>query len=161
MDLGTTKICLSLLKAFLDLWRKLFPKKEASRIYYEIPKRTIVIAPNPNSRDTWWHMGSSSGQPAMQVSGRFNVTNITKYAVILSAVKMRKPMYMGTVMVKDSKSNYHGMYQIPPGGYTDMSFDFWIIPPFKKQGDSFIADVAVLDQFGNEHWIKKVNFKYS
>jgi hypothetical protein len=160
VDLRTTKMCLSLLKTFLDFWRKMFPKKESSRIYYEIPKHTIVVAPNPDPHATWWHMGFSSGQPAMQVVGRFNVTNVTKYAVILSAVKMRKPKYMGTVMVKDSISNYHGMYQIPSGSYTDMSLDFWIIPPFKKQGESFIADVAVLDQFGNEHWIKKVNFRY-
>ena len=106
-------------------------------------------------------MGSMSGKPAMQIVGRFNVTNITKYGVILSAVKMKKPRYMGNVMVKDSMSKLHGMYQIPPAGYTDMSFDFWIIPAFKKQGESFVADIAVLDQFGNEHWIKKVRFNYS
>lgn len=161
MDLTTAKISFSFLKAFLELWRKLFPKKGGSKIYYEIPKHTIVVAPNPDTGSTWWHMGSSSGQPAMQIAGHFNVTNVTKYAVILSAVKMKKPRYMGTVMVKNSKSNYHGMYQIPPGGFTDMSFDFWIMPPFKKKGESFVADIAVLDQFGNEHWIKKVNFRYS
>lgn len=106
-------------------------------------------------------MGGTSGKPAMQVVGRFNVTNITKYAVILSAVKMKNPRYMGNVMVKDSKTNYHGRYQIVPGGYTDMSFDFWIDPPFKKKNESFVADIAVLDQFGNEHWIKKITFTYT
>lgn len=159
MDLVTAKTGFSLLRVFLDLWRKLFSKREVDTIYYEIPKHTIIVAPNPNSLSTWWHM--ASGQQAMQIVGRFNVTNITKYAVILSAVKMKKPRYMGTVMVKDSKSNFHGRYQILPGGYTNMSFDFWITPPFKKQGESFVADVAVLDQFGNEHWINKINFKYS
>ncbi len=106
-------------------------------------------------------MGSEGGKPAMQVVGRFHVTNITKYKVILAAVKMKKPRHLGSVTVKDSESNYHGRYQIPPGGFTDMSFDFWINPPFKKEGESFTADIAVLDQFGNEHWIKNVHFIYT
>jgi hypothetical protein len=160
MDIITGKAGLSFLKVLLDLWHKLFPKKDDSTIYLEIPKRTIIIAPRSSNHNTWWHMGSVANKPAMQVVGRFQVTNITKYAVILSAVKMKKPRYMGTVMVTDSESDYHGMYQVPPGGFTDLSFDFWIVPPFKKQGDTFSSDVAVLDQFGNEHWIKNIIFKY-
>ena len=161
MDLATGTAGLSFLKALYGLWRKVFPKKEESSIYFDIPKKTIVVAPNANPCSTWWHMGSTSGEPAMQVVGRFNVTNITKYAVILSAVKMKKPRCVGNVMVKDSESKYHGRYQIVPGGYTDMSFDFWIVPPFKKENESFVADIAVVDQFGNEHWINKVTFAYT
>ena len=130
-------------------------------VTFSIPKKTIVIAPTSNKRKFWWHMGSVSGDPAMQIVGRCEVTNITKYNISLSAVKMKKPRHMGMIMVKDTESQYHGRYPIPSGALTNVSFDFWVVPPFKEKGKSFCADIAILDQFGNEHWIKKVEFVYS
>jgi len=130
-------------------------------ITYKIPKKSIVILPTPYSNDIWWHMGSSSGKPGMQIVGRFKVTNITKYNILLVAAKMKKPRILGHVDVKDSKSNYHGSNMIPDGATTDMGFSFWIMPPVKKEKENFKADVAIIDQFGNEHWIKDIEFHYS
>jgi hypothetical protein len=151
----------TIIERLISLWgfiNKLF--RSTQHIYSPIPKRTIILAPDPDPRNTWWYMGSEFGEPAMQVVGRFKVTNITKFSIVLVAAKMRKPKYMGHVLVKDSQSNYHGEYQIPPGGFTDLDFHFCIIPPFKKEGEPFFADIAILDQFGNEHWIKEIQFIY-
>jgi hypothetical protein len=127
---------------------------------FEIPKKSIIIVPKTHPNATWWHMGSTKGEPAMQISGDFTVTNITKYNILLTVAKMKKPKSLGHVMVKDTESEYHGSYPIPSGATTRMSVDFWIIPPFKEKGESFAADIAILDQFAIEHWIKKVEFKY-
>jgi len=143
----------------LDLIRKIFQPKE--EITYKIPKKSIVVLPNPSRNEIWWHMGSSSDKPAAQITGRFKVTNLTKYNILLVAAKMKKPKILGHVMVKDSKSNYYGTYMIPGGGTSVMSFDFWIMPPVKKENETFKADVAIIDRFGNEHWIKDIEFPYS
>jgi hypothetical protein len=141
--------------------RRLLRRTTKSAVQAEIPKKTIIVPPNPSRLATWWHMGSSAGKPAMQVVGRsFKVTNITKYSIFLCAAKMKKPRLLGHVSVKESKGQYHGFYEIPPTGISDLSFDFWVIPPFKNQGESFKADVAIIDQFGNEHWVKGIEFVY-
>jgi hypothetical protein len=141
---------------------RLFGRAPKSGVETEIPRKTVIIPPNPNTHATWWHMGSSAGKPAMQVVGQsFKATNITKYGIYLCAAKMKTPRLFGHVSVKDSKSQYHGFYEIPPGGISDISFDFWIIPPVKEEGKSFKADVAIIDQFGNEHWIKGIEFIYT
>ncbi len=159
---------ISIIKTVLELlgiiWRftkKIFGGKVKPEYQMDIPKKTIIVAPNPHPRSTWWHMGSSSGKPAMQITGDFKVTNITKYNILLCAAKMKKPKVLGSVIVKDSKSNYHGSYPIPATSVAKLSFHFWITPPFKEKGDPFTADVAILDQFGNEHWIKRIQFIYT
>lgn len=135
-------------------------KKESP--VFDIPKKTIILLPMPHPNATWWHMGSSRDISAMQIAGKFTVTNITKYNILLTVAKMKKPRKsLGPVTVKDVNSEYHGNYPIPPGATTNMTFDFWIVPPFKEKGENFIADIKILDQFGNEHLIKKVEFKYT
>ncbi|NQY74403.1 MAG: hypothetical protein HRT90_06525 [Candidatus Margulisbacteria bacterium] len=149
---------------FIKLITRIFKSIKESiyfRITNKIPKKTIIVAPNPNPHDTWWHMGSQGiNEPTMQISGSYQVTNITEDNINLSAVEMKKPNVMGNIIVKDSKSHYYGSYPIPSKYLTDISFDFLIKPPFKKTGESFKADVAIIDQFGNEHWIKGIVFVY-
>ena len=105
-------------------------------------------------------MGSSGGQPAMQIACHFRATNIAKYDVLLVTAKIRKPPTFGMVFTKDVESAYHGDYLIPPGDTTEISVDFWVIPPVQDKGEDFVANIAILDQFGNEHHIRKVRFKY-
>jgi hypothetical protein len=50
---------------------------------------------------------------------------------------------------------------IPTGGKTDLRFHFRVMPPVSEKGQSFKADIAIIDLFGNEHWIKGIEFPYS
>ena len=150
---------ISIAKSVIDFFGRFI--KPRDKMTYNIPKKTLVFTPMPHPKSTWWHMGTSSGKPAMQISGRFRATNITKGNVLCAVAKIKKPKILGYVAVQDMNSNYFGSYPIPPGGSTEMSFDFWITPPIKNEGEDFVADVAILDQFGNHHWIKKIEFKYS
>lgn len=111
--------------------------------------------------ETWWHMGKNKDKPGMQVVGNFLVTNNSKNYTLLTGAELKKLKVRGEVSVKEVNSQYHSSdYKIPPGCTTKMSINFWIEPPMKKQGETFVEDVAILDQVGKKYWIKKVEFKY-
>lgn len=97
----------------------------------------------------------------MQIHGDLQVTNICKYDILLSSAKMRKPKALGHVNVSASPSQPYGNYMIPGGAVADLIFHFSIMPPVKKKGEFFKADVAIIDQFGNEHWVNGIKFEYS
>jgi len=143
------------------IWLGVFFRRPRSSALIEIPGKTVILQPQPHPHAFWWHMGKSGDRPAMQISGALTVTNISKYKVLITAAKMRKPEALDHAHVKDVNSDYHGSFMIPEGGVTELSFDFWLMPPARKEGETLIADVAILDQFGNEHWLKNIEFKYS
>jgi len=97
----------------------------------------------------------------MQIVGDLNITNISKYGVYLVAARLRKPKAAGYVAVRAQNSNLYGNYVIPPSAVSDLRFDFYIQPPVCEQGKPFKGDVAILDQFGNEHWLKALEFRYT
>ncbi|MEQ6614192.1 hypothetical protein ACRS57_03715 [Pseudomonas aeruginosa] len=125
-----------------------------------VPKRTVILVPSMGRNSSWWHMGSISDQPAMQVSAKLNVTNISPYHVHLMGGLMRKPKAVGVVLVRAPDRSMFGDYEIPKGHISEAHVNFWIQPPAVKEGRSFTADIAVVDQFGNEHWLKGVEFRY-
>jgi uncharacterized membrane protein len=127
---------------------------------YQIPNKTLTIIKKAGAHNCWWHMGKSGGKPAMQIVAKFMVTNICKFNVLPVLVKMKKPENLGHVMIRKHDENFYGRYMIPDGTTTDLSIDFWVIPPVRKEGDPFKADLAVVDQFGNEQGIMDVNFEY-
>jgi hypothetical protein len=36
-----------------------------------------------------------------------------------------------------------------------------LVPPAVEKGKTLVADVALVDQFGNEHWIRGLEFRES
>jgi hypothetical protein len=122
----------------------------------DIPKKTIVLLTKPSRRPFWWHMSADlSGQPAMQIYGYLQVTNICKHDIVLSGAKLKKPKVLGRVDVKNVNSGDYGSDMVPAGGVTDLTFQLWVMPPVREKGQVFKADIAILDQFGNEHWVKE------
>lgn len=136
--------------AAIAVWRWL------TRYRPRVPRETVRIL--PQMRGCWWSMGSVSGKPAMQVVGRWYVTNITGDPVLLLAAQLTKPPTDGHVLVKHPEQNVFGRYPILPGATTEGSSDFWVIPPRRKEGEDFISDVLLIDQYSNRHRIKKVRF---
>jgi len=95
----------------------------------------------------------------MQVVGRWHVTSITGDNVRLLAAKISKPKTDGHVLTRHPNENLFGSYPILPGETTEVSSDFWILPPVCKEGEDFRTSVILVDQCGNEHKIKNVVFK--
>mgnify|MGYP003386150400 CR=1 FL=1 len=138
----------------------LFSKKPAAGII-DVPSKTMILLPVSHQNAIWWHMGSMGDQPAMQIVGDLNVTNISKYNVVVMGAKLRKPKAVGHAMVRAHDSNIYGQkHAIPQGGISDLRFDFFVQPPVIEEGKLFKADVAIIDQFGNEHWLKGMEFPY-
>lgn len=128
----------------------------------EVPSKTMVLIAVARPNALWWHMGAIGDQPAMQIVGDLNVTNISKYGVFVMGAKLRKPKAIGHALVRAHDSNmYSTKHIIPQGGVSDLRFDFFVQPPVCKEGQRFKADVAIIDQFGNEHWLKGLEFSYS
>lgn len=149
---------------FAKAWRwgaSLFKPKPLVGVI-EVPSKTMVLIPVARQNALWWHMGAMGDQPAMQIVGDLNVTNISKYGVFVMGAKLKKPKAIGHALVRAHDSNMYGTkHVIPQGGVSDLRFDFFVQPPMRQKGQLFKADVAIIDQFGNEHWLKGLEFPYS
>lgn len=149
-----------LLKSFIE---EFFIRrhKKFNRIAYTIPKKTVIIGPYTSERPSWWHMGSVNEKPAMQITvDGYLATNITKYNILLTVAILQRSKTLGSISTRDTEGIYWGKYGLPPGESRLINIDFWVIPPFIKESESFNSDVIVLDQFRNKHKIKKVRFIY-
>lgn len=122
----------------------------------KVPRETIRIL--PQMRGCWWGNGSVAGKPAMQVVGRWHVTNITGDNVRLLGARILKPKTEGHVLTRHPHENIFGSYPILPGETTEVDSDFWVIPPMRKEGEDLKVSVVLIDQYGNEHKIKNVVF---
>jgi len=149
---------------FGNAWRyisSLFKQKPAVGVI-DVPSKTMILIPVSRHNALWWHMGAMGDQPAMQIVGDLNVTNISKYGVFVMGAKLRKPKAVGHALVREHDSNMYGTkHVIPQGAVSDLRFDFFVQPPVRENGEVFTADVAIIDQFGNEHWLKDLEFKYN
>ncbi|KTD14390.1 hypothetical protein [Legionella israelensis] len=110
----------------------------------------------------WWHMGAIRSNPAMQVVAELLATNNTDKQIILTGSLLRKRKIRGQVLTKAVNGRvYSTENPIPPGTTTKISLNFWVEPPFKKEGVDFVSDIAVIDNYGEKHWVPKVKFKYN
>lgn len=73
-----------------------------------VPKKTLILLPVSQQNALWWHMGSVGDQPAMQIVGDLNVTNISKYGVFVMGARLRKPRAVGHALVRAHDSNMYG-----------------------------------------------------
>jgi len=144
----------------LELIKRFF-RPSASPFVSDVPKKTLVLSRNPRSNAFWWHLGSSGDQQEMQVVGDVTVTNICKHPTYVTAAKLKKPEPLTRGYGDELVSEYSGGYMIPTGSQTDLRFHFQVMPPAGEKGQTFKADIAIIDLFGNEHWIKGIEFPYS
>jgi hypothetical protein len=145
----------------LELIKRFFHPFPSS-VVVDIPKKTLVLSRSSRSSAFWCHMSSSGDQQAMQIVGEVTVTNICKHHIYVTAAKLKKhKAWVQHGDLKDLDSQNLGRYMIPNGCMSDLRFHFGVMPPVREKGLSFKADVAIIDLFGNEHWIKGLEFPYS
>ena len=127
----------------------------------DVPSRTMILIPVARQNAFWWHMGTIGTQPVMQIVGDLNITNISRYGVFVMGAKLREPKAVGHALVRAHDSDMYGSkHVIPEGAISDLRFDFYVQPPFIREGEFLKADVAIVDQFGNEHWLEALEFPY-
>ena len=157
----------SVIATMFQSFTKLF--KRTSNLPENIPSKTIAIVQQPRINALWWSEGSMADRPLLQVVGDFNVTNIwSKEIKLAGALLSYKRWFIlnrtvrGESSVKDLKSVYSGTYSIPPNEMTWLRVSFHFIPKdgVPKHLAILKAKVAVIDQFGNHHWVENLTFKH-
>jgi len=124
-----------------------------------VPRHTLRLVLIP--RGAWWHMGSSDGKPAMQIVCEWHVTNVTDIPIVVTTAFVKKPRAEATLpLVRHPRDNVFGSYRIAPKDTTRLALDFWVAPPACNEDETFKATIIVKDQFGNEHKVRSVEFKY-
>ena len=174
VDLSNLQIVLGVVVALLTIlsiifgwigkiwrWASSLWKAKPSVGGIDVPTKTVILIPMARPNALWWSLGSMGEQPLMQIVGDLNVTNISKHGVVLMVARLRKPKATGHVMIqRHNSSEYSTMDGIPAGAVSELRFSFYVQPPVCKTGKTFKADVAIIDQFNNEHWLNGLEFPY-
>ncbi|WP_434717186.1 hypothetical protein P5X00_40025 (plasmid) [Paraburkholderia sp. A2RO-4L] len=133
-----------------------------------LPKRTIVAVQQSQINALWWHLGRMGDRPMVQVVGDFNTTNVWTDNVRLTGAILRYRHWgfrshtvRGDASVKDLRSAYSGNYPIPPNEMTRVRVGFHYLLKHRTPGKRFRADLAIIDQFGNHHWIRGLVFRHT
>jgi hypothetical protein len=131
------------------------------------PSKTMVALVNPRINALYWGHATVAGKPGMQVVGDFIVTNVTKGDLLLpiGILRYRRGMIRKRVrtgpMVKHAPSGYSSSsYSIPPMDTADVRVGFIYPDPDRPSPGDFAADVGFVDQFGNHHWLRRLQFKH-
>ena len=99
-----------------------------------------------------WQEGRRGGTPHMVVICGLRVTNSgpTPQGQIVDAY-LKKP--------RTPVRNYMNPDVFFPNGFArEVGFNFEVAPPVVESGETFVADVVIVDQFGGEHTAKGVTF---
>jgi hypothetical protein len=129
-------------------------------------KGTLRIAPKSEG-NCWWSPGNIGDNPAMQIVGRMFVTNTHSAAIRITHAELRygfggrkRVSAMGVSVSRSLRENLYGMFDISPNETTNLSFDFWILPPVVKPTEPFTAhSVTIFDHLGNAHTLRTVCFE--
>ena len=123
----------------------------------KVPRETVRLV--PQQHNNWWHLGSTKGEPAMQVVCDWYITNVSDVDALICEVSLRKPKTIGHIFVRHPHQDIYGRYPISPGCTTKARADFWVKPPIRKEGEPLVVDIDFVDQFGNSHRVRKVKFR--
>jgi len=143
---------------FRCIWARL--KRAAQvlrRATSSAPRDCLRIVPFPD-RQYWWHQGTSDGKPAMQISGRWHVTNIAQVPVRILRARLTKPSIDTFLAVERPRGGLYGDYPFFPGRTANLSIHAFLEPMPCEAGEDFSTDVVLTDQFGNRCRIRKVVF---
>lgn len=137
------------------MWKKLTP-----------PPQAVVLIPEVRPNALVWALGTRGNKPTQQVVGDFTITNRTEHAIyLLHAVLRRRRWFFlgrpeqGHAAVGDFQSPHSGEYPIPPQAITTVRLHFVGTVRERPARGRLVADVAVVDQFGNHHWLRRLVFR--
>ncbi len=145
------------------------------------PRRTLIIVPRdvvpPFIGPSFWSVATFPASPekrGMSVNFRFCLRNIAKHPVRVVQSRLRvRPHYLsfvaagGTVIEgrcltepQPGAQVFGSDHPILPGVQAVQASAFWLVEPaVAADGESFRAKVCLVDDFGNEHWTKKLTFR--
>src|SRR5271169_1943110 len=141
-DLQTLQIAIPIVVGVLTILGTIFGwlsflfkfKSKPDEGIIKVPIKPLILIPVSRQNALCWHMGSVASQPAMQIVGDLNVTNISNYGIFVMGAKLRKPKAVGHASFREHTSDMYGTdYVIPKGAVSDLRFDFFIQPPVRAR----------------------------
>jgi hypothetical protein len=123
------------------------------------PTRAIAIELRPDGEATWNPATIVSDRPMVQLLADFAVVNASDAKVLLVSARLRKPATEGLVRVHDRDGGTAATRALEPFASARASVFFFVPISPPPAGANVVADVGLVDQFGNTHWIEKVRFR--
>jgi hypothetical protein len=123
------------------------------------PTKTLIAIPEPRVNALYWAHATIAGRQGMQVVGDFTITNVSAGDLLLTLAALRYWRGLRRHVQKASTGmqlNFRGFNgPLPPGKTAGVRAAFMYVDEHRpdKPGD-LKADVALVDQFNNYHWIK-------
>lgn len=113
-----------------------------------------------------WSMGTVNGQDAMYANGHWRVTNATNTAIELWSLRVRVPFYRlgrkisyAHVLVRHPRNNvYSSRHPILARSTSEVSADFWVVPPLMAAGENVTLTIEFIDQYNHHHKQRRVVF---
>jgi hypothetical protein len=144
------------LGAFGRFTRWLVRKLEA-RIRTRAPRDTMRIVELPGQLR--WNEASIQSKPAIQISGRWLVTNAivqNKTDLLIARVDLKLPLTKRRRLNRELSEleSRAGPNRIPWGATQEVRGNFWLVPRLTKEGRDLRAKVVFTDQFGNAERVK-------
>jgi hypothetical protein len=135
------------------LFRLLVPKENPHRVDLKItPDRTGACR---------WQEGSRGDERVMHVNCKLYLTNVgPQPAFQILEVYVKKPRTQGFPLPNMRQRMNPRLPEAPPDARLALPFEatFLVNPPMVKSGEVFKADIVLVDQFGEKHTVKKVEF---
>jgi hypothetical protein len=131
------------------------------------PRKTLVVIPDTPPYAFTWNPAKSGDMEMLIFSAQFHVTNTWKKHISLAAGVLRWKTRWGFIVRKSSgevfvRGPYHqeGDHRIPPDTMLHVQVMFNLRHVKHKGMRPIVADVAIVDQFKNYHWVKGLTFKH-
>jgi hypothetical protein len=119
----------------------------------------IDVALRPDGPATWSAATIVNDRPMVRLCADVNVVNTSDTKVILISAKLKKPATEGLIRVHDPRSGTTQTRALDPFASACASVFFFVPISPPPAGTTVVADVGLVDQFGNTHWLEKVRFR--
>lgn len=128
-----------------------------------LPRRTLTFV--PNMRDGYegdWGGGESRGERAMCIHSKWYVTNVSDGLMQILRAYLVKPRTEATMLcTQHPEEDVFGDYPILPGHLSQVLVNFFVVPPFRREGENFKGKIIFVDQLNKKHKVKARFSSYS
>ncbi len=129
----------------------------------EIPRTTLKLA--LLAEHCHWTLDGASEAQVMRIHGRWQATNITREPILALSAKLLRPHLrslqpQSIVLTRATSEVAFAQRAIAPGDMSEVTVELTVLQPFAQAGRPIAVELAVLDQYENEHRTGKLVLPY-
>lgn len=121
-----------------------------------LPRKTLRFVPKMRHESmASWDTGSAGGEPAMHAHSEWHVTNASDgLTQILRAYLVKPRTEAAMLFTQDPEDGVFDDCPILPGHLSQVHVDFFIVPPFRTEGEDFKGKIVFVDHLNKRHTVK-------